>query len=296
MELVTLKFDCYLKRHIYYYSSNETMYSLGSFFTSDVGCTIATWDDWICNAENEDEASGNITILGKYGSDIHLCVMFDDKGERQRLSNAKNIVIISQTNLLNLLQDWKEKVCKLKPPFVTIANNNGIFSLTTSETSIELPREDIKQEQHVKTEDDIAAQECHIKFNYEHILGMELEFERRSKPQIGAFHHYNMNESEDNLLVQFSKKIMNKDNFYKTKLSFDGVTVKQIVSFFPESWSTNEVLDAIVEAYDDFIDRAERINFGDAFFIKIKGQLECGTVIEIVITRYGEIVSAYPLL
>lgn len=221
----------------------------------------------------------------------------DSKSKYNDLEKTDYRVIISCENLTRLVEDWKEQVCKIKPQFVTITNDNGLFVLTKSGEPVALSAEEIEAKERRKKEAESYQKEKeYVKANYMHILGMELEYERRTELQMGAFHHDSMNGLKNSGLMQFSRNIMYKDDFYTAQLLWNGKTIKQTVSFFPAHWTNEQIMDAIFEAYDEFLERAKCINFVNTFFSKIKGQSKSGTMIEIVIARYGEIVAAYPLL
>lgn len=109
------------------------MLSLGSFLATDVGCPATCWDDWIYDDSQGLDTSGNITLLGKYGDMIHLCFLYNEKGTMDNLETVKEKIIISRDNLANLINEWEEKVCKIKPSNVTIAKEGDVFTFTTSD-------------------------------------------------------------------------------------------------------------------------------------------------------------------
>lgn len=294
MEFVTLRFDDYFERHLYYDSSSQKMYALGYFFATDVGCSISTWDDWIYD-DIQEVFYGNITVLEKFGSNIYLAHMFEDAEDCKYtdLETTNDKISISPDNLSRLIKDWKEKVCKQKPPTVTITENEGIFILVISDIPIELPK---KSQCSVNSSANSVTIDRYVEPDFVHILGIELDYERRTQPQMGAFHHDRMNTLEKSNIVKFDKKIMHKNNFYSTKLLFNDVTIKQTVSLFPSFWSSEQIMDAIFEAYDEYVQRKEVIQFGEFFIRTIRGQSKSGMIIEIVILKNGKMIAAYPVL
>lgn len=67
-------------------------------------------------------------------------------------------------------------------------------------------------------------------------------------------------------------------------------------TFFPANWSREKVVDAIFEAYDEFVKsgRALQVNRSDK--IIMRGILKDSTKIEICLTKKGRIKTAYPIL
>jgi hypothetical protein len=113
--------------------SNDKMGNLGFFFATDVGCPAECWNDWILNDELGDEVGGNATFLEKEDNYIYIDDLYDADGNLNRSSNISDRLKISRTNLLQLLHDWKEKVCKKEPQEATITYENDFFTLTTSD-------------------------------------------------------------------------------------------------------------------------------------------------------------------
>src|SRR5690606_12084368 len=94
-------------------------------------CPAVTWDDWIYDDEKGLETGGNITHLEKEGNDIYISLPYDYENREIPEDHSEKIKI-SRDNLAQLIEDWKEKVCKRMPQEVTITYENDIFTLTTS--------------------------------------------------------------------------------------------------------------------------------------------------------------------
>jgi hypothetical protein len=107
--------------------SNDDMATLGSFFTTDVVCFGDYWDKWIVDpSEDSEEISGNITYLEKEDGNIYLSFLYDESDEITRLK-------ISPQNLLELLDYWRKNVSKIKPKYVFISGENGIYTMKSSD-------------------------------------------------------------------------------------------------------------------------------------------------------------------
>jgi hypothetical protein len=131
MESVTLQLDVF-GGYGDCQSSSMRMYALGSFFATDVGCPATDWKAWIRDDSQGLDTSGNITLLGKYRSNIHLCFLYNEQGKMDDVRIAKDRIVISRDNLVQLIEDWKAKVCAHKPQSVTIADHGDLFVLTRS--------------------------------------------------------------------------------------------------------------------------------------------------------------------
>jgi hypothetical protein len=136
----------------------------------------------------------------------------------------------------------------------------------------------------------------YVKADYQHILGMELESTKRTIPQIGAFHHDSMNGLENSGIAKLSEKIMYQAGFYRAKLLFNEITIKHTVAFFPASWSRNQIMDAIFEVYEEFVQRVGHLNFHNSCLRRLRGVSKNNVELEIIIARNGTIITAYPIL
>jgi len=136
----------------------------------------------------------------------------------------------------------------------------------------------------------------YIKINYEHILGMELFF-KKGRVKIGGFHHDPMNIVEKSGIIEFSEKVMHKDGFYKARLLVNGKPAKHEASFFPAHWTREQVIDTILEAYDNFADNkiTKSIENGKEI-LEMSELTKINIKIEFLITKTGKIITAYPKL
>jgi hypothetical protein len=122
-----------LETYIYQDASNIEMNILGNFLACDVNCLLQTingFKDWILDDSQGYGTSSNITYLEKDGEYIFLGDL---------LSEEKNPteVKLSRKQLIQLLDDWRDKVCKKMPQYVMIKHENGKYTIETSETSFD---------------------------------------------------------------------------------------------------------------------------------------------------------------
>ncbi len=115
----------YLNHEYYNYedASSVVMCILGRFLFSDVGNDISFYKEWLLD-NKYNSAGGNITELGRIGNYILLSDAYSEE-------NVPTKVKITGTQFLYLLDDWEEKVCKLKPKEVIIKYENGEFIIET---------------------------------------------------------------------------------------------------------------------------------------------------------------------
>ena len=103
---------------------------LGCFLSTDVGCgiqTSPTYQDWIQDDSLGYAVSGNITCLEKEGD---IIILEDMLSEEKIPTKVK----LSRKQLVQLLDDWQEKVCKTKPQYIMIKYENDQYTIETSET------------------------------------------------------------------------------------------------------------------------------------------------------------------
>jgi hypothetical protein len=101
--------------------SDDNIGQLASFLGTEVGCPAWNWTDWIIDDSLGEETSGNLMFLKKKKQFIYIKCLY---------SNVKYF-IIRRDQLVQLLNDWSEKVCKTKPQQVTITYDNDIFTIET---------------------------------------------------------------------------------------------------------------------------------------------------------------------
>ena len=107
-------------------ASNEEMTILGHFLATDVGYYPSSFKEWGFNDDWGDSTNGNLTALEKDGNYILLSDLY---------SEEKNPVALRMTRqqYVQVITDWEEKVCKLKPKEVTITYDNDEFVIETKD-------------------------------------------------------------------------------------------------------------------------------------------------------------------
>lgn len=118
-------------------ASNIRMCILGMFLATDVGCGgDSIFREWaLADKNNPDSgfihhAGGNATQLEERKNGyIYLCdgtLTFEEMDRSKKLRMSRN-------QFVRLLDDWKEKVCALKPKEVMIKHENGQFIIETKD-------------------------------------------------------------------------------------------------------------------------------------------------------------------
>jgi hypothetical protein len=113
-------------------SSSISMDILKNFLTSDVRCSAflcpsSTWQNWIPDDEDSDAASGNITRLEKDGPYIYLEDLWPEPEE------VPIRLTMLRSQLVHLLDEWRDKVCAKMPKEVIIMHENGEFWIETKD-------------------------------------------------------------------------------------------------------------------------------------------------------------------
>jgi len=104
--------------------SRIEMDNLGLFLSCDMRCNVASFREW---AEEDSDlgTGGNITWLEKENG--YICIT--DTCSQERVPTEMRM---TKQQFLQLLNDWEEKVCKLRPQEVVITYEGGQFSIETS--------------------------------------------------------------------------------------------------------------------------------------------------------------------
>ena len=98
---------------------------------------------------------------------------------------------------------------------------------------------------------------------------------------------------EKNGILEFRNKIIDpKTGCYKAEIWKDGRKIKNISSFFPCDWNREQVIDKIIEAYENI----EKKIIDPKGTITIEGLTKDKIKIKMVIEKSGKITTAYPLL
>jgi hypothetical protein len=134
-----------------------------------------------------------------------------------------------------------------------------------------------------------------IKVDYEHILGMDLQFSRRGVPQVGGFHHDLMQAIEKSGVFRFVDKVVHESGFYSAELYYGENFVKDI-TFFPADWSKRRVIEVIYEAYTDFIKSGMKPVLESNGKYRVDAVFNKYVSIRMYITKDAVIKTAYPIL
>ena len=104
-------------------ASSIKMEILGCFLASDVSSRPASFKEYALN-DWEKYTSSNATGLEKENGHILLRDLYSEEKIPTKLK-------MSLDQFIKLLDDWEEKVCKLKPKEVTITYDNDKFVIET---------------------------------------------------------------------------------------------------------------------------------------------------------------------
>jgi hypothetical protein len=126
MEFVKLLLSQNYKGYSYIDASDIKMSILGLFLTDDVGCSSSPFKELAFNDNWGDACSGNITGLEKDGNYILLTDLYSNEETPSALK-------MTRQQYIQVITDWEEKVCKLKPKEVIIKHENDQFIIETKD-------------------------------------------------------------------------------------------------------------------------------------------------------------------
>jgi len=127
MNSVRIFFDNYSKGYLYSNVSNIEMNFLGVFFISDIHCSnIDRIKNWIMTSEKGAYFSGNTTGIEIVEEDVILSDLYPEEGYTSEIK-------ISKIQLINLLNEWQEKVCNAWPKELCIIHDNDEFYIKVTQ-------------------------------------------------------------------------------------------------------------------------------------------------------------------
>ncbi|HRN77904.1 MAG TPA: EndoU domain-containing protein [Candidatus Dependentiae bacterium] len=135
----------------------------------------------------------------------------------------------------------------------------------------------------------------YIKIDYEHILGVDILFNSKGLPKLSGMHHDFMNTIEKSGAFKFVNKVMHKSGFYKADIWVNGVKFPD-KTFFPATWTRSQVVEAIYEAYDNFVKSGTRAVLENNGKYLVHGITKDGVKLRMHITKKGLITSVYPVI
>ncbi len=135
-----------------------------------------------------------------------------------------------------------------------------------------------------------------IKIDYDHILGIKPKFNDKGVLSgISGFHHDIGGVIEKSGIFEFTNKVVHTSGVYSCKLFNKGNFIKDI-TFFPHTWSRQQVMNAIFEAYDNFKKSGAHGILQPNGKWLIEGVTKEGITIEMYVTQNALITTAYPIL
>lgn len=124
MEFVKLVFSSY-GNYSYEDASSEKMIILGHFLATDVSDDITSFKEYAFN-DWEQYICGNLTALEKENSYIFLSDLYSEEKTSIALK-------INLEQYVHILDNWQEKVWKLKPKEVIIKYENDQYIVETKD-------------------------------------------------------------------------------------------------------------------------------------------------------------------
>jgi len=135
----------------------------------------------------------------------------------------------------------------------------------------------------------------YTRFLWKHIFAPDFRKGKESYiARLAGWHHDYKNIIEKSGLIKVVNKKMFKNGFYKADVMWLGKSLPKSKSFFPADWTTNKVMNIIIEAYQDALKygNVEQISSG----YKIIGKTKCGITLKMYASKNGIISTVFPLL
>lgn len=102
-------------------------------------------------------------------------------------------------------------------------------------------------------------------------------------------YHYSMIESSRGSIIEGTESAPDRHGVFTAKVTVDGVKKNGFSSFYPESWTPQQVVDAVNEAYEDAL--SDPSNPHGELWIGYSGDLE----INMYLNSKDKITTAYPI-
>lgn len=133
-----------------------------------------------------------------------------------------------------------------------------------------------------------------IRLREKHALGMDIDW-RNLNPHLDGLHHDYLGALEGSGIIELIDKIESPIGAYKAEVIWNGRKFKQ-KSFFPKGWLRQQVIEKILEAFDDCVKRNVFLDFSKKKRCTIRGFTSDMLEIEMIINSNGEIITAYPII
>lgn len=136
-----------------------------------------------------------------------------------------------------------------------------------------------------------------IDISLKHILGLEVNWTEKINElsKLSGFHHDLKGIIEKSGIIKFTRKIVDEHGCYSTILQVEGVRPVP-KTFFPADWSRGQVVNKILEAYENFKVSGISPSLGRDGKYEILGLTREGIQIKMHITQDGMMKSAYPIV
>jgi hypothetical protein len=237
-----------------------------------------------------------IDALGKLGESAAAVTRTFKKGFDTHLAN--NPIVVTAEGITIKISDAMHNINNAGGGKNIINSTKALLESAYAKIAIELePEIAAIKKTYDRTKDgftEIAGKK--ITMEYKHILGMELNLNKKGKLKLSGFHHDLEHVIEKSDILKFTNKAFDKYGCYSADLVMDGLPRVPDKTFFPAHWSREDVVKKIYEAYDDFEKSGANATLIPNGTYKINGFTKEGIKIEMLVTQKGVINTAYPKL
>lgn len=120
-----------------------------------------------------------------------------------------------------------------------------------------------------------------LKGALEHIFEGEIN---RNGQAVG--YHYEKLTNSKAKVIESTRSKEDKNGVYRAKITIEGKEKNAFSSFFPKSWTMQQIVDTINEAYEN-----KQLESGNIY----NGKTNSGITVQMYLTENNKIISAFPL-
>lgn len=144
--------------------------------------------------------------------------------------------------------------------------------------------------QTVATTQQVSQQQSLLSLkNTQHFLKNALEHifegEINRNGQAVGYHYEGLTTSKAKV-IESTRSKEDKNGVYRAKITIEGKEKNAFSSFFPKTWSMQQIVDTINEAYEN-----KQLESGNIY----NGKTKSGITIQMYLTENNKIISAFPL-
>lgn len=203
--------------------------------------------------------------------------------------------IISKTSFTEIIQSTiQENTTNLLPgasQYALIAATPSYIPLSAEIDYLRSLFDKTREDWRNQERSDNSIEKRYLKIKYGHILDAD------PNNKLSGLHHDYLGYYENNGILQLEEKVIGKFGEYGGKSKWNGIRTKaKIKTLFPQHWTRKEVIENILEAYDNFLASKIEPILEKSGKYRINSPTKSGMIIEMFIDQNCNLLSAYPII